>query len=353
MRSRTDHSKWSLRLLQWHAGHGRRDLPWQQAHAPYWIWVSEIMLQQTRVRTVIPYYKRFMARFPDIVTLARSGMDDVLHHWSGLGYYARARNLHQTANMICNDYQGIFPDEMETLKSLPGIGRSTAGAILSLAFGQRHPILDGNVKRVLARYHAITGWPGRKQTEGQLWELAEKYTPASQTARYTQAIMDLGATVCTRNNPDCRECPIEVGCLARRQGRQQDFPAKKPKKTVPVRDTVFVMLENEQGEILLEQRPPGGIWGGLWCFPECTPHTDVRRWVRKHLGYRVGYFRRKPSVRHTFSHFHMDISPVHVRIQGYDNQPRQSVPCCWYRVGARKALGIPAPVQRLLGEFNE
>jgi A/G-specific adenine glycosylase len=224
---------------------------------------------------------------------------------------------------------------------------------LALAFGQRHPILDGNVKRVLTRYHAIPGWPGRKQTEEQLWALADNYTPAGQTAHYTQAIMDLGSTVCTRNDPNCEGCPIEERCLARQQGRWQEFPSKKPKKLLPVRNTVFVIVENEQDEILLEQRPPSGIWGGLWCFPECAPQTDVQRWVRKQFGYKVGDPRHKPVIRHTFSHFHMDILPVHVRIQGYDNQVRQPAFWCWYRDDAAKAVGIPAPVKRLLNEVNE
>jgi A/G-specific adenine glycosylase len=339
-------------LLAWYEVNGRKDLPWQHIKNPYFIWVSEIMLQQTQVKTVIPYFERFIARFPDVVTLAESDIDDVLHQWTGLGYYARGRNLHRAAKIICNEYQGNFPKDFKILISLPGIGRSTAGAILALAFDQRHPILDGNVKRVLARYHAIVGWSGQKQVEKHLWELADKHTPPEGVARYTQAIMDLGATVCTRKNPGCNDCPLRDGCLARLQDRQHELPISRPKKVLPIRNTVFLILENEQGEILLERRPPAGIWGGLWCFPECAQHIDIQEWIKGQLGLLVSKPHRRPYIRHTFSHFHLEIAPVHVQLLDYDNQVKQSVSYCWYHDNNGEAKGMPAPVKQLLDELQ-
>ena len=352
MRSEADNRDIAPCLLAWHEVNGRKDLPWQQAQNPYFTWVSEIMLQQTQVKTVIPYFERFIARFPDVVTLAESDIDDVLHQWTGLGYYARGRNLHSAARKICNEYMGILPKDIKTLISLPGIGRSTAGAILALAFDQRHPILDGNVKRVLARYHAIVGWPGQKQIEDQLWELSDKHTPVEGVARYTQAVMDLGATVCSRKNPGCNDCPLQEGCLARQQDRQHEFPTPRPKKILPVRNTVFLMLENDQGEILLERRPPSGIWGGLWGFPECVPHISIQDWVKNHLGLLVGDPHRRADIRHTFSHFHLDIVPVHVQLLGYDNQVKLPVSCSWYHNNSGEAKGMPTPVKQLLDELQ-
>jgi A/G-specific adenine glycosylase len=243
-------------VVRWFQKHGRQDLPWQLDPIPYRVWVSEIMLQQTRVNTVIPYFIRFTKRFPDIGTLAAADLDEVLHCWTGLGYYARGRNLHCTAKIIAHEYDGRFPTDFDTLVSLPGIGRSTAGAILALACDERHPILDGNVKRVLTRFHAVSGWPGTTEVERQLWILAERYTPYDNVAQYTQAIMDLGAMICIRRNPHCDKCPVSKECIARIQANQHKFPTPKPRKTLPVRKTVFAILENDQGEILLEQRIP-------------------------------------------------------------------------------------------------
>ena len=270
----TDLPPFSERLLAWFDEHGRKTLPWQQDRTPYRVWVSEIMLQQTQVATVIPYYERFMARFPKVADLAQAPIDDVLSLWTGLGYYARARNLHKTACIVAEEYDGKFPDSVEGLESLPGIGRSTAGAILTLGHGRWAPILDGNVKRVLARYHAIEGWPGRSDVLAALWRASEAVTPRHRTADYTQGIMDLGATLCTKSKPECLFCPMTEDCQARISGTQATYPGKKPKKKIPTRDTHFIICVDSQGQVLLERRPPSGIWGGLWSFPEASNLDD-------------------------------------------------------------------------------
>lgn len=278
-------------VLRWYKKHGRHDLPWQKDINAYRVWVSEIMLQQTQVNTVIPYYERFMQTFPTVRDLAQADIDEVLHLWTGLGYYARARNLHKSARIIHTDHNNRFPDDLESIVALPGIGRSTAGAILSLALNQVAPILDGNVKRVLARYHRVEGWPGNKKTEQKLWQLAESVTPDKEFAAYTQAIMDLGATVCTRSNPLCDQCPVNNGCEARETGTQEQYPGKKPKKTLPVKQTIFTIIENDKGEVLLEKRLPQGIWGGLWSFPNVNPNRIrltgyMRQKVTRSAGHR-------------------------------------------------------------------
>jgi len=278
-------------LLAWFDRHGRKDLPWQRDVTPYRVWVSEIMLQQTQVTTVIPYYQRFMTRFPEVGTLAEAPLDDVLHHWSGLGYYARARNLHRTAVAIQHDHGGYFPREIETMQDLPGIGRSTAAAILALSTGQRHAILDGNVKRVLARYHAVAGWSGQAAVEKELWALAERHTPRARVAHYTQAIMDLGATVCTRARAACYHCPLANGCRAWREDRVHELPTPRPRTARRSRKTTMLILTNDRSEVLLEQRPPSGIWGGLWSLPETTAAPDDETalvdWCRERLGCRI------------------------------------------------------------------
>ena len=245
----------AAKLLQWREAHGRKDLPWQQDRTPYRVWVSEIMLQQTQVATVIPYYLRFMEAFPDVVTLANAPVDRVLHYWSGLGYYARARNLYKAACEIRDRYSGRFPDNFEDVVALPGVGRSTAGAIMALGCGEHHAILDGNVKRVLARYHAVSGWPGDSAVAATLWQHAERHTPAVMTASYTQAIMDLGATVCTRTHPGCYQCPLSGGCKAFELERVADFPGSRRKKAKPLRQT-HMALACCNGDVYLERRPP-------------------------------------------------------------------------------------------------
>ncbi len=347
----TENSAFARRLLPWFRRHGRHDLPWQQDRTPYRVWIAEIMLQQTQVGTVIPYYRRFMERFPGVDLLARAPLDEVLHLWSGLGYYARARNLHRAAGIVMRDFGGCLPEDIDSLTALPGIGRSTAGAILALASGQRHPILDGNVKRVLCRYHAVPGWPGTPAVDRQLWALADRHTPGKNVARYTQAIMDLGATICTRREPRCSLCPVTEGCKARRLSRQHEFPAPRPRKTLPVRKAVFAILENSRGEILLEQRPPAGLWGGLWSFPECPPGDDLLGWIVRRFDCSVVAVRFKPPMRHAFSHFHLEIMPAHVHVIADGRAVADPAGCCWYKPEERPALGMAAPVQKILREL--
>lgn len=336
----------ALALLRWRRAHGRDDLPWQHRRTPYRVWVSEIMLQQTQVTTVIPYYLRFLTRFPDVLALAGAPLDEVLHLWSGLGYYARARYLHKAAQIIRDEYAGRFPRKFEQVAALPGIGRSTAGAILALARGERHAILDGNVKRVLTRFHAIKGWPGEKKIENKLWMLAEQHTPRKQIAAYTQAIMDLGATLCTRTKPRCGECPLASGCGAHALRRETAFPSPRPKKVQPVRRT-RMLLVTCGGHVLLERRPPAGIWGGLWSLPEMLLSTDATAWCRHELGVTPFAQQRWPSLRHTFSHFHLDIEPRLLEIAEDahigDNPDRR-----WVAFGSDPGLGLAAPVKKLL-----
>jgi A/G-specific adenine glycosylase len=345
----------SHRLLRWFQQHGRKDLPWQQSPSPYRVWVSEIMLQQTQVTTVIPYFERFMARFPDIKALAEADQDEVLHLWTGLGYYARGRNLHKAARQIRDEHSGKFPTELEQVMALPGIGRSTAGAILSLSMGQRHAILDGNVKRVLARHHAITGWPGTPAVEKQLWQLAEQHTPAQECAAYTQAIMDLGATVCRRSKPLCPLCPQQQSCEALAQGVQNQLPSPRPKKQLPTRTTTMLMLADDEGRVLLQQRPPTGIWGGLWSFPQLDQDNpsdaEIRRWCKKELGHQASISERWPVLRHTFSHFHLEIEPVRLQSKKALTQIAEDN-ATWYAPAAPAALGLAAPVKQLLEQLS-
>jgi len=345
----------SHRLLSWFQQHGRKELPWQQSPTPYRVWVSEIMLQQTQVATVIPYFDRFMARFPDINALAEADQDEVLHLWTGLGYYARGRNLHKAARQIRDECGGKFPTELEQVMALPGIGRSTAGAILSLSMGQRHAILDGNVKRVLTRHYAIAGWPGTPAVEKQLWQLAEQHTPAQACAAYTQAIMDLGATVCRRSKPLCPLCPQQQSCEALGQGVQNQLPSPRPKKQLPTRITTMLMLSGGEGRVLLQQRPPTGIWGGLWSFPQLDQDNPsdakIRRWCKEALGHQASITERWPVLRHTFSHFHLEIEPV--RLQCKKTLARIAEHnTTWYVPAAPAALGLAAPVKQLLSQLS-
>ncbi|MDH5180600.1 MAG: A/G-specific adenine glycosylase [Gammaproteobacteria bacterium] len=344
-------------LLDWYDSHGRHDLPWQQQRTPYTVWLSEIMLQQTQVTTVIPYYLRFIDTFPTISDLALAPLDTVLHLWTGLGYYARARNLHKAAQIIHTEHGGDFPQDIETVMALPGVGRSTAGAILAQSLEQRHPILDGNVKRVLTRLHAIVGPPGQKKVENQLWELAEHYTPHTRLADYTQAIMDLGATLCSRR-PDCRRCPFRHDCAALQEGDPTAYPTPKARKELPVRTTQMLLLENPAGYILLQQRPPTGIWGGLWSLPECPADTDINQWCRDQLGLQIETTRRGDNLRHTFSHFHLDIQPVYATLSNgkrnnHTEHLMEAGNTVWYNCAQPDARGLPTPVKRLLKGLTE
>lgn len=343
--------RFSERLLAWWDRHGRKDLPWQHEPTPYRVWVSEIMLQQTQVGTVIPYYQRFMQRFPDVVTLADAPADEVLRHWSGLGYYARARNLHRAAQLIRDVFHGELPRDHATLVELPGIGRSTAGAILALSLGQHHPILDGNVKRVLTRYHGIEGWPGVKQVETLLWDVAARHTPARRSDDYTQAIMDLGATLCTRGRPACERCPVGADCVARAEGRVAFIPTAKPRRVLPVRSTQMLLLR-KAGAVLLMKRPPAGIWGGLWSLPECPAQTDVTAWCREQLRCEVADPTHWTPLRHTFSHFHLDIQPVLARYTSDVAGVMDEAGTVWYNLDAPPPGGLAAPVQQLLTQLK-
>lgn len=341
----------SQRVLTWFERSGRKDLPWQQHPTPYRVWISEIMLQQTRVSSVIPYYKKFMEYFPDIVTLANASQDEVLHCWSGLGYYARARNLHKTAQQVRDVCSGSFPEEFEDILAFPGIGRSTAGAILALSSGKRFAILDGNVKRVLARHRGVEGWPGKPKVANTLWEWAEAYTPKKQVAAYTQAIMDIGATICTRTKPACSACPLKTDCIALKTDRVQLLPAPKPKKTLPVKSTQMILLSRSDQEILLEKRPPTGIWGGLWSFPECD--DEIEQWCLQKFGCKVETINDWPVFRHTFSHFHLDITPVLVRVKAISTRIMEAEQYVWYNNAKPERLGLAAPVQQLLNSISK
>jgi len=344
-------SEFSSRILRWFDTAGRHDLPWQIDPSPYRVWVSEIMLQQTQVKTVIPYYLRFLERFPDIHHLADADLDEVLHLWSGLGYYARARNLHKSAINIIKEYKGKFPYDIESVIQLPGIGKSTAGAILSLSMKQRHPILDGNVKRLLTRHRGIKGWPGEKKIEDKLWQLAEELTPARRVAAYTQAVMDLGATVCTRSRPTCSECPVMQDCFAYQHNQQLVLPSKRIKKILPVKKAIFTIIKNQKGEVLLEKRPPVGIWGGLWSLPECPIDQNVTIWIENQFGVRVSEFEEKNNLRHTFSHFHLDILPVEVTLKSISSVIKDNDEIYWYKPENKLSKGIATPVARLLQDL--
>jgi A/G-specific adenine glycosylase len=337
----------SNRLLDWFDQHGRKDLPWQQHISPYRVWVSEIMLQQTQVSTVIPYYQRFMARFPNVSDLADAPSDEVLSLWTGLGYYARARNLHKAAQIIINDFAGNFPGTVDDIQSLPGIGRSTAGAIFSIACDGRAAILDGNVKRVLSRHGAVTGWPGQKNVEQTLWAMAETYTPEQRVADYTQAIMDLGATLCSRSRPQCEVCPVSADCQALALGQQRDFPGKNPRKQIPVRQTTMLIIENPQGEILLQQRPDSGIWGGLWCLPELEVGASIEDFLTRQLN-SSGRIQPWAQLRHTFSHFHLDIHPIHIKLNREPGCVMEGESQLWYNGQPQQKIGLAAPVKKLL-----
>ena len=342
-------SVFSDRVLDWYDRHGRKNLPWQKPRSAYRVWVSEIMLQQTQVATVIPYFLRFMQRFPDIATLASAPSDEVLHHWAGLGYYARPRNLHRAAQIVMTKHGGKFPRDFEAVQALPGIGRSTAGAILAQAFGQRQAILDGNVKRLLSRYHAIPGWPGETAVAARLWQYAEIHTPTVRVADYTQAVMDLGATVCARR-PECVCCPVQSDCMAFARNQVAQYPQPRPRKLRPSRETLMLVLERDDGCVLLEKRPASGIWGGLWSLPELPPEDSAVAHCRDVLGIKTSAAQLLAPVQHGFTHFDLTIRPLHLRVRG---KPRPvTAGRCWYQPARQHdhepARGLPAPIKRLL-----
>ena len=323
----------SSRLLRWHTRHGRHDLPWQHPRTPYRVWVAEVMLQQTQVATVIPYYARFLQRFPSVRALAIAPIDDVLALWSGLGYYARARNLHRAANLVVERHGGRFPRDFAAVADLPGIGRSTAGAILAQACGARHAILEGNARRVFARHAGVRGWPGAPAVAAKLWRVAESNLPHARLADYTQALMDLGATLCTPRAPACRRCPVATDCVARARGLTGKIPAPRPRRERPSRQTHVLLIENDRGDLLLERRPERGIWGGLWCPPLAGPRPQ-------------GVLQELPVVRHAFTHFDLALTPLRVQ------RMRRTPAGRWVARSQLATYGLPAPVRRLLEETD-
>ena len=339
----------ATKLIDWHKQHGRHDLPWQASRDPYAIWLSEIMLQQTQVTTVIPYYVRFMREFPTIRDLGYASLDTILALWSGLGYYSRARNLHLAARQIIQEYHGQFPQHRELIQQLPGIGRSTAAAIAVFAFGQREAILDGNVKRIFARYFGISGYLGERKTLNLLWLKAEASLPVNhydgKIETYTQALMDLGATVCTRHNPLCQVCPLQPQCVAWLEKRVQQLPAAKPRKPLPQKEIIFLLLMQQQ-KLLLEKRPENGIWGGLWCPPEIELSIDSEDYCQKHLGIQIETRIELAPFDHQFTHFKLRIYPWLLRVL-----PKSVVTLpqfIWIKPSDALKQGIPAPVRKLL-----
>lgn len=340
----------SQRIINWYDLHGRKHLPWQQNKTPYRVWLSEIMLQQTQVATVIPYYEKFLQRFPTLLELANAEQDEVLHHWTGLGYYARARNLQKAAQSIRDDFAGEFPTNIDDVIKLPGIGKSTAGAILSLSLGQHHSILDGNVKRILARHSAIAGWPGNKAVENQLWQVAETYTPKQEIQKYNQAMMDIGATICTRSKPNCAKCPVAIDCKAQLAGRQTEFPGKKVKKQIPAKQAIMLIIQ-DGNKVLLQKRPPAGIWGGLWCFEQYDDTQGLETFLSSH-NLQLNDLQEFDSFRHTFSHFHLDISAFILqksRLSQFDIM--ESNHTLWYNIQQPNKIGLAAATTRLLANI--
>lgn len=328
------------KILAWFNQYGRHDLPWQKNTTPYRVWISEIMLQQTQVNTVIPYYQKFMRRFPNVKVLALAPQDEVLAHWSGLGYYARARNLHKAANIIHSNFKGQFPDTVLELMELPGIGRSTAGAIISLSMQKSAAILDGNVKRVLTRFFAIAGSPVQIEVLNNLWNIAEQYTPKKKTHDYNQAMMDLGATLCTRSKPRCMDCPLQHNCIAYQTETQANYPNKKQKVNRPLKEIFMLVIQNKNGEILLEKRPPTGIWGGLWSLPEYAHHN-----IKTALSL--------PLLRHQFSHFELTIKPLLVKAESLPPIVMESREQVWYKLSSILPGGIAAPIAKILQSLEQ
>ena len=341
-------SDFARHLLGWFDQCGRHDLPWQHPRTPYRVWLSEVMLQQTQVQTVIPYFERFMGELPDLPSLAAADTDQVLALWSGLGYYARARNLHRAAQLCVERHDGDLPRDYEALADLPGIGRSTAGAILAQAHGLRFAILDGNVKRTLSRFHGVEGWPGSGPAEKQLWELSRSHLPEDRLADYTQAIMDFGATLCTRSDPACVLCPLQSSCVALRDGRTLELPQPKPGKPMPERRTLMLLLRDAEGRVWGPRGPHRGVWSGLWSGRGASDHDAARDFLRLHVDTDFEGNRPLAPIDHAFSHYRLQITPlawdgVRERARIGDNPDLR-----WQPLDALVEVGLPAPVRRLL-----
>jgi A/G-specific adenine glycosylase len=339
-------SAFAEQLIAWQLEHGRHDLPWQNTRDAYALWLSEVMLQQTQVATVIPYYLRFRERFPDIASLAAATEDEVLRLWSGLGYYSRGRNLHRAAQLIVERHDGEFPRSRADIEALPGIGRSTAGAIAGFAFGARAAILDGNVKRVFARHFAVEGHPGERAVEQRLWALAESLLPAQGVEAYIQGLMDLGATLCTVRKPACDRCPLRESCAAYAQNRVQELPAPRIRKSMPTRHTAMLVLMRN-GEVLLQKRPAVGIWAGLWSFPECESAADAGALAHRVYGCEVVQAEALMPLKHSFTHFHLNIEPVLLRVG--KRLPRAAQPgVMWLKLEEALEDALPAPAKKIL-----
>ena len=363
----TPNAPFAQAVLTWYDKFGRKHLPWQQNKTLYGVWLSEVMLQQTQVATVIPYFERFVKTFPNLTALADAPLDEVLHLWTGLGYYARARNLHKAAQVMRDQYSGKFPTEFEQVLALPGVGRSTAGAILSSCLNAPYAILDGNVKRVLSRYCAVNGWPGEKKTEDRLWQLTGEVTPNAQVADFNQAMMDLGAMVCTRSKPKCSLCPLQSNCRANAEQNWQAYPGKKPKKALPERESYFLLLEKD-GKVALEQRENAGLWGGLYCFPQFADKQELLAYLASNG---IQQYQEWAAFRHTFSHFHLDIYPIYARFDDQTNpedvdrsdwkkvaekqnqyqSALLSAVKYWYDPQNPEPIGLATPVKNLLTQY--
>ena len=343
----------AARLLAWFDRHGRMDLPWQHPRTPYRVWLSEIMLQQTQVSVVTGYFNRFVSALPDLPALARAPQDEVLALWSGLGYYARARNLHAAAKLCVERHGGDLPRDLDALVALPGIGRSTAGAILTQAWGDAAPILDGNVKRVLCRLFGIHGWPGTPTVEKKLWSIAGSLLPDARLADWTQAQMDFGATLCTRANPACAICPLRDACIARREGRIAELPAAKPGKPLPQRETQMLIAQDPEGRVLLWRRPPTGIWASLWSLPQHEGVEETLAWFRRHLDGDFASARALPALDHAFTHFRLRIHPRLIAVNGLRAAIGDNADLRWASRAELTAIGLPAPVRKLLQEQTE
>lgn len=336
----------SQKIIRWQLVHGRHGLPWQDTRDAYRVWLSEIMLQQTQVGTVIAYYERFLKRFPTIAALAAAPGDEVMQHWAGLGYYARARNLHRAAQQIVEQHSGRFPEQFDAIHALPGVGRSTAAAVSAFAFGQRAAILDGNVKRVLARHFGIAGDVKSKPVTDQLWEIAEQELPKINIESYTQGLMDLGATLCTRSKPGCLLCPVQKSCVAHREGLTDSLPGKGTKRETPHRNIQMLVLI-DSGEVLLEKRPPTGIWGGLWSLPECALELDALEEAKSRFSIRAKKIKKWPTVEHGFTHYSLSIFPIEIRVTA--KQPRaMEAGLVWLDLADIGRAALPAPVKKIL-----
>jgi A/G-specific adenine glycosylase len=338
-------------LLDWFDHHGRHDLPWKQPRDAYRVWLSEIMLQQTQVATVIPYFQRFVAQLPTLRDLAAADEDTVLALWSGLGYYRRARFLHRAAQVCVAQHNGEMPRDFDALAALPGIGRSTTGAILAQAYGLRFPILDGNVKRVLTRYHGIAGYPGEREIEKQLWLHADAHTPAERAADYTQAIMDLGATLCVRTRPLCAMCPVQGACVAHRDHLTAQLPTAKPGKKIPTRSTIMLILRDAEGRLLLQRRGPQGVWSGLWSLPEAEETDGAWREAQRHA--RIDDAQPLTPFVHVFSHYRLQIQPLLFDNAAPAHAIADNADLRWCAITDLPALGLPAPVRTLLMALPE